>query len=112
MSTRHSSSQPTSYDFLALQYFTHFGGQHIVLVSIQHLRMPVPGCQNHQSGRICPHQCDTDDDIVILGANLAASDMHAAVVHETEKNDKSKHVKNDYCNHIMQIISFWKMEYP
>ena len=68
--------------FLALQYFTHFVGQHIVLVSNQHIRMP--GCQNHQAGCICPHQCDADDVVVlILGANLAASDVHTVAVCET-----------------------------
>ena len=70
------------------------------------------GCQAHHGGRICPHQCDTDDDVEILGANLAASAMHVAAVHETEHNDKSKHVKNDYHNRILQIITFWKTKYP
>ena len=47
------------------------------------------GHQAHHGGHIHPHQHDADDDVVILGANLAASDMHvAAVVHETEQNDK------------------------
>lgn len=38
--------------------------------------------------------------------------IHVAAVRETEQNEKSRQVKNDYRNRIQRIIAFWKNEYP
>ena len=76
-----------------------------MLISNQHLR--TPGRQNHQAeGHIHPHQCDADDDVVILGANLAASDVHAAAVWEMEQNDKSKLPPHRDCSSMHACMSY------
>jgi hypothetical protein len=73
--TRLDACHWTNYYLFSSHFFTHFVGRHIVLVSNHHLTMP--GHQAHRGGRIRPHQRDADDDVEILGANLAASAVHS-----------------------------------
>ena len=65
-----------------------------------------------QSGHICPHECDTNNAVPILGANIEVLDKHSSSVWQTEQNDLDKKNKQNYWNHLKHIYEFWEEKYP
>jgi hypothetical protein len=70
--------------------------------------MPRPRSQ----GRIRPHQRDTDDSVLIIGANITVDESHRQEVARTEANDRKKQTKRDYRNRIKHIYKFLQEKYP
>jgi hypothetical protein len=64
------------------------------------------------TGRIRPHERDTNDEAAILGAEINVLEQHSSAVQQTESNDLVRDVKRDYRNHIKHIYDFWKEKYP
>jgi hypothetical protein len=65
-----------------------------------------------RGGRIRPHQRDADDNVEILGANIAVSAEHTASVKATERQDLNEKNKRNYRNRIKHIYEWLKIEYP
>ena len=65
-----------------------------------------------QSGRVRPHERDTNNEAPILGANVEVLEQHSSSVRETEQNDLSVKVKRDYRNRLKHMYTFWKEQYP
>ena len=64
------------------------------------------------TGRIHPHQRDTNNDAPILGANVEILDEHSSSVRQTERMDLEKKSKRDHRNRLKHIYMFWEEKYP
>ena len=68
---------------------------------------------SRRGGRIRPHKRDTgDDNVEILGANIAVPAEHTASVKATERKDLNEKKRRDYRNRIKHIYEWLKIEYP
>jgi hypothetical protein len=65
-----------------------------------------------RTGRIRPHERDTDDTVEILGANLAVSAEHTAAVKATERQDLNEKNKRNYRNRLKHIYEWLEIAYP
>jgi hypothetical protein len=65
-----------------------------------------------RAGRIRPHQRDADDNVEILGANIAVSAEHTSSVKATERQDLNEKNRRNYRNRIKHIYEWLKIEYP
>jgi hypothetical protein len=66
--------------------------------------------QRRGGGRIRPHQRDADDNVEILGANIAVSAKHTTSVKTTEWQDLNEKNKHSYRNQIKYIYEWLKIE--
>ena len=64
------------------------------------------------SGRIRPHERDTNDDAPILGADVPVSAVHKESVRSTELKQKEEGMRRNYRNRIKDVYSFFKEKYP
>ena len=64
-----------------------------------------------QSGRILPHQRQTDDVTPIIAGDEITGD-HAAAVHDTHSKGMKSKTRNEYRNRQSHIYKFWETEYP
>ena len=67
--------------------------------------------QRH-SGRIYPHERDTNDGVPILGGDVEILEEHSVAVRETERNDLTTSNKRDYRNRLKNLYTFWQEKYP
>jgi hypothetical protein len=68
---------------------------------------------SRRGGRIRPHERNTgDDNVEILGANIAVSAEHTASVKATERQDLNEKNRRNYRNRIKHIYEWLKTEYP
>jgi hypothetical protein len=65
-----------------------------------------------RGGRIRSHERETNDNAVILGADLVVQEEHLTSFRNTENQDIALSVKRNYRNRLMHIYKFWKKEYP
>lgn len=65
-----------------------------------------------RTGRIRPHERETNDTAVILGADIAVLEEHSASVRDTELQHVSESNKRDYRNRLGHIFEFLKEQYP
>jgi hypothetical protein len=65
-----------------------------------------------RTGRIRPHERDTDDTVEILGANISVSAEHTAAVKATERQDLNEKNKRNYRNRIKHIYEWLEITYP
>jgi hypothetical protein len=65
-----------------------------------------------RSGRIYPHERDTNDGVPILGGDVEILEEHSVAVRETERNDLTTSNKRDYRNRLKNLYTFWQEKYP
>ena len=63
-------------------------------------------------GRIRPHERDTNDVAVVIGADIAVLEEHSISVRNTEVQHVSKENKRDYRNRLGHIYEFFQERYP
>ena len=64
------------------------------------------------SGRILPHQRDTNDATPVIGGNITLRNQHRAAIETTEGKDMEDKCRKDYLNQIRQIYEYLEDEYP
>ena len=64
------------------------------------------------TGRILPHERDTNDDVPIIGQDVAVQEDHLQKIKKTSKRDKEVETKRDYRNRLKHIYEFFQKEYP
>lgn len=65
-----------------------------------------------RGGRIRPHERETNNEVVILGADVDVLVEHSASVRVTERQGLTLENKRNYRNRIKHIYLFWKEAYP
>jgi hypothetical protein len=65
-----------------------------------------------RSGRIYPHERDTNDGVPILGGDVEILEEHSVAVRETGRNDLTTGNKQNYCNRLQHLYTFWQEKYP
>jgi len=68
--------------------------------------------RGRQTGRILPHQRDTDDRVPIIFADAVINEEHAAAVHTTESQGMKPKTRNEYRNRENHLMVFWEHKYP
>jgi len=68
--------------------------------------------RGRQTGRILPHQRDTDDSVPIIFADAVINEEHAAAVHTTESQGMKPKTRNEYRNQHKHLMVFWQNKYP
>ncbi|KAK1746052.1 hypothetical protein QTG54_002659 [Skeletonema marinoi] len=68
--------------------------------------------RGRQTGRILPHQRDTDDSVPIIFADAVINEEHAAAVHTTESQGMKPKTRNEYRNRENHLMVFWEHKYP
>jgi hypothetical protein len=71
----------------------------------------MPSTASH-SGRIRPHQRDTDDAAPVLGSALAAPEGFLEKFNETNEKSMSTACRKNYRQRLARIITFWKESSP
>ena len=66
----------------------------------------------HRAGRIRAVDRDADDNVEILGANVAVNDDHLDAVRETTSNKIDNQTKRNYRNRLKKMMDFWQNTYP
>ena len=65
-----------------------------------------------RTGRILPHQRDTNDDVPIIGADIQPDAADRAAVRATKQKQVTDNLRRDYRNRIMHIVTYLKDKYP
>ena len=72
----------------------------------------MPTTANRNTGRIRPHQRDTNDSATVVGSDLATPADLEAKYNETTKHAMSTGYRVNYHQRIARIIKFWKEKAP
>ena len=64
------------------------------------------------TGRLHPHQRDTDDGVPIIGAEFELPVDHQEMYEETLQHDMKDNCRRDYRNRHKRIMKFWKENNP
>jgi hypothetical protein len=72
----------------------------------------MPGVRSHGSGRVHPHQRDTDDGAPTIGSTLILPSDLNMTYNETAKHDMTDACRINYRQRIARIIKFWKKGDP
>ena len=68
--------------------------------------------RSHRTGRIRAVDRDADDDVEILGADVAVNEDHLDAVRETTSNKIDEGTKRNYRNRLKKMMTFWEKNYP
>ena len=65
------------------------------------------------TGRILPHERDTDNSVPVLGAEFTdLGENYSHLYNETLQHDMNHRTRKDYRRRLIRIVKYWEMHCP